>query len=102
MLWRVVLFVGALVAVGLMAGSLWVGSLTRESVPSGCLKRPTTGSVWAQQYGCDVWQYSGGPVKTHPEAERNLRYAAGGVLLVTLASLPMLGAGRGRRVPSAG
>lgn len=100
MLWRVVLFVGVLVAVGLMAGSLWAAS-TDYSRGGGCIKRGTTASGYWGQYGCAEWG-SGFTVRPHGEAERYLRWAAGGVLLVTLASLPMLGAGRGRRVPSTG
>ena len=54
--------------------------------------------------GADVWVcrlcLSGGNGDPHAEAARDLRYAAGGVFVVTLASLPMLGAGRRRGRPA--
>lgn len=105
MLWRVALFVGVLVAVLLMAGSVWTKSITHTVPPHGaCLERPTTGSGWAQIYGCAVYASAGGTVTPHAEAARDLRYAAGGVFVVTLAALPTLGAGRrrGRPVDSPG
>jgi len=78
--------IGVVVAVLLMAGSLWAG--TKERTVNGpCLRKPTTGSVWAQEYGCVA--FATHRVNPHASSERNLRYAAGGVFVVTLASLPM-------------
>ena len=96
MLWRVTLFVGVVVAVLLMAGGLWARSIT-HTVTGGCLVRQNTGSLWAQTYGCAVRDTH--TVTPHAEAARDLRYAAGAVVIVTLASLPMLGAGRRTRRP---
>ena len=83
--WRWALLAGTLTAVALWTASLYEGSTTRRAVVS-------YGKLDERNYG---------QVPAHQAQARYLRDAAGAVLLITLASLPLLGLGSHRQPPAA-
>ena len=87
-MWRVVLFVGTVLAVALMGVSLWRGSILGSY--QYCEVTPNSSTY----YGCPALAQREGTYHPDSNQARYLRYAAGGVILITLASLPLLGLGR--------
>jgi len=90
--WRVVLLVGTIVAVLLLGASV-ARDTTKEGVYYSCdpsQPKPQFGGCYPQ-YQTIRHDYTSRP---HADQVRYLRFAAAGVFLVTLASLPLLGAGR--------
>ena len=105
MLWRVVLFLGAVVVVVMLAASVALDGETNTTTHRSC-----------GQYAPDTFDTNGNPIQGKCEfysrdviyaypgrtGAYDLRLGAGGVAILTVASLPMLaGIGRRRRAEGA-
>jgi len=87
MLWRVVLLGGAIAAVVVFAVGAW--EYTRTGTGTYCDEAYNT-STWRRYGACSINAQRAVTIHSHRDTGRLLAVAGAGVLVVTLASLPLL------------